>query len=78
VDPAEVVYNWGGTAMTEKGTWIGRDGRFAPASALAAFNAANAATIGTDAGWTPTLRTVVLPTVVVPVVVRLTAGARLL
>ncbi len=78
VNPADIVHNWGGTAMTEKGTWIGQDGRFAPASALAAFNAANTATIGTDAGWTPSLRTVVLPTVVVPVVVRLTAGARLL
>ncbi|GAA5187876.1 pectate lyase [Rugosimonospora acidiphila] len=79
VDPSKVVYNWGGTAMTEKGTWIGQGRRFSPASALAAFNAANpTAVIGTDAGWTPTLRTLVLPTAVVPVVVGLTAGTKLL
>ncbi|HEY2672925.1 MAG TPA: polysaccharide lyase family 1 protein [Rugosimonospora sp.] len=78
VDPADIVYNWGGTAMTEKGTWIRQNGTFAPASALADYNAVGTPTIGTDAGWTPTLRTLVLPTVVVPVVVRLTAGTHLL
>jgi pectate lyase len=78
VDPADIVYNWGGTAMTERGTWIRQNGAFAPASALADYNAVGTPTIGTDAGWTPTLRTLVLPTVVVPVVVRLTAGTHLL
>ncbi|MFD9738710.1 pectinesterase family protein [Umezawaea sp. NPDC059074] len=50
--PEQAVYNWGGTAMTERGTLV--DGR--PTSLLAAFNAANPATpLGSDAGWTPTL-----------------------
>jgi pectate lyase len=78
VDTATIVHNWGGTAMTENGTWIGQNGRFAPASALAAYNAVGTPTIGTDAGWTPTLRQFVLPTLAVPVLVKLTAGAKLL
>jgi pectinesterase/pectate lyase len=50
--PEQAVYNWGGTAMTERGTLV--DGR--PTSLLAAFNAANPTKVlGTDAGWTPTL-----------------------
>jgi len=50
--PEQAVYNWGGTAMTERGTLV--DGR--PTSLLAAFNTANPTTpLGTDAGWTPTL-----------------------
>lgn len=46
------VYNWGGTAITERGTLV--DGR--PTSLLAAFNAANPTKVlGDDVGWTPTL-----------------------
>lgn len=73
----EMVFDWGGTAITEKGTWIrtGRD-RPAPASALAAYNASHDPDLGADAGWTPALRAgPVLPTPLVPIVAGLLAGA---
>lgn len=77
VEPAELLYDWGGTAITEKGSWVrsGR-GRARPTSLLAAYNAANETALGADAGWRPTLRHgPVLPTVAVPVAVPLLAGA---
>ena len=58
VPVSDIVYNWGGTGMTEIGTMV-RVGTQAPqaVSVLAAFNTANpTAVLGTDAGWTPTLR----------------------
>lgn len=46
----DLIYNWGGTAITEVGTLV--DGR--PVDALDAFNAANpTAQLAGDAGWTP-------------------------
>jgi pectate lyase len=75
--PADIVHDWGGTVMTEKGTWIrSADGRVALAGALAAYNASHDPDIGGDAGWTPTLRAGrVLPAPLVPLAVRLLAGA---
>ncbi|MBO0870684.1 MAG: polysaccharide lyase family 1 protein, partial [Micromonosporaceae bacterium] len=75
VDPASVVHYWGGTAMTEKGTLVYRDGALTPISLLAAYNAANSQQIGTDAGWTPLLRNTLVPTIAVPPLVALSAGA---
>ncbi|MEV6237617.1 pectinesterase family protein [Lentzea sp. NPDC051838] len=50
--PEKIVYNWGGTAITDTGNLV--DGR--PVSLVDAYNAANPAKrLGTDAGWTPTL-----------------------
>lgn len=46
----ELLYNWGGTAVTAKGNLV--DGR--PTDVLAAFNAANPdKRLAPDAGWTP-------------------------
>jgi pectate lyase len=75
VDPASVVHYWGGTAMTEKGTLVYHDGAVTATSLLDAYNAANSQQIGDDAGWTPQLRTTVLPTIAVPLLVVLSAGA---
>lgn len=72
-----VIRDWGGTAMTERGTWV-RLGTAPPRpmSLLAAYNATHDPDIAPDAGWTPTLRPGhVLPAPVVPVVVALLAGA---
>lgn len=77
VDPDEIVFDWGGNAITEKGTWVrsGR-GRPAPVSALAAYNATHDPDLGADAGWTPALRACdPLPTPLVPLVAGLLAGA---
>lgn len=76
-DPASVIANWGGTAITERGTWV-RTGRGIgrPMSLLAAHNAANDPPLGGDIGWVPQLRRgPVLPAVAVPYVVRVLAGA---
>jgi pectate lyase len=75
VTPDLVVHYWGGTAMTEKGTLLFAGGRVTETSLLAAYNAAHDPDIGTDAGWTPTLHTVVLRAAVVPVLVTLAAGS---
>ncbi|HZO63791.1 MAG TPA: hypothetical protein VFB74_02205 [Kribbellaceae bacterium] len=72
-----VVFDWGGTVMTEKGTWV-RAGTPFPRqmSLLEAYNATHDPDIGSDAGWTPVLRAgPVLPAPAVPVIVLLLAGA---
>ncbi|NDL57349.1 pectate lyase family protein [Phytoactinopolyspora mesophila] len=76
-DASEVIYDWGGTAITEKGTWadLGR-GKARPVSLLDEFNAINTPGLGDDAGWTPVLRRgPVLPAIAVPAVVSKSAGA---
>jgi pectate lyase len=73
-----IVYDWGGTAMTEKGTWV-RAGKSLPrpVSVLAAYNATHDPDLGTDAGWTPSLRAAPpVPAPLVPLIVELLAGAR--
>jgi len=74
----DFVFNWGGTVMTEKGTLMqtGR-GPIKPVNLLAAYNAAFDPDIAPDAGWTPTLRTRLDPTILVPILVGLFAGAKL-
>jgi pectate lyase len=74
----DFVFNWGGTVMTEKGTLLQTGhGPIRPVNLLAAYNAAFDPDIAPDAGWTPTLRTRLDPTLLVPVLVGLFAGAKL-
>jgi pectate lyase len=78
IDPADVIGEFNGTAITELDTWarIGGEGTSQPISMLDAFNAANDPPLGNDVGWTPELRRgPVLPARVVPAVVTLLAGA---
>jgi pectate lyase len=78
VDPAEIIAEFDGTAITEIGTWArtGGHGIGQPISLLDAYNAVNDPQLGDDVGWTPELRRgPVLPAFVVPVVVTLQAGA---
>ncbi|MEU7752557.1 pectate lyase [Micromonospora sp. NPDC049171] len=77
LDPADLLYDWGGTALTERGSWVRRGGGPArPVDLLAAYNATHDPDLGADAGWTPTLRRdPVLPTPLVPLVVNPLAGA---
>ncbi|MFV2019576.1 polysaccharide lyase family 1 protein [Micromonospora sp. LOL_023] len=74
---ADLLYDWGGTVVTEQGNWVAEGRRpLRPASLLDAYNAVNEPDLGADAGWTPTLRHgPVLPAVAVPLYTRLTAGA---
>ncbi len=77
--PADaIIRDWGGTAMTEKGTWV-RVGKSPPRpmSLLAAYNANHDPDLGADAGWTPSLRAAPpVPAPLVPLIVELLAGAR--
>lgn len=77
VDPAEVISEFDGTAITEIGTWARTGSGLArPVSMLDAYNAVNDPQLGDDVGWTPQLRRgPVLPAWLVPVVVTLRAGA---
>ena len=71
-----VVFDWGGTVLTEIGT-LARVGtqKPVPVSLLAEYNATHDPDIGADAGWVPTLRTRVDPTAAVPGIVSASAGA---
>lgn len=70
IAPEKIVYNWGGTAITDTGNLL--DGK--PASLVDAYNTANPALrLGTDAGWTPTLNRGLEPA---HRVARLDAGAQ--
>jgi pectate lyase len=73
----DLLYDWGGTTLTEKGSWVAADGRLLrPASLLQAYNASHDPDLGDSAGWTPTLRRgLVLPTVLVPLATSVLAGA---
>ncbi|MFD6260770.1 polysaccharide lyase family 1 protein [Micromonospora chalcea] len=75
--PADLLYDWGGTALTERGSWVRQGDRLPrPVSLLAAYNAAHDPDLGGDAGWTPTLRAArPLPTPLVPLAVDAFAGA---
>ena len=74
----DFVFNWGGTVMTERGTLAQTGhGPIQPVNLLAAYNAAFDPDIAPDAGWTPTLRTRLDPTIVVPLLVGLLAGPKL-
>ncbi|GII78251.1 pectate lyase [Sphaerisporangium rufum] len=75
VDPGEIIYNWGGTAIHVTGTLVRTGGRVRPVDVLAAHNATHDPDLGSDVGWTPTLVRRVDPAVVVPVTVPLWAGA---
>ncbi|MFF0366173.1 polysaccharide lyase family 1 protein [Micromonospora sp. NPDC005087] len=77
VDPGDLLYDWGGTALTERGTWVRQGGGPArPVDLLAAYNAGHDPDLGADAGWTPTLRRgPVLPAPLVPLLVGPLAGA---
>ncbi len=73
-----LIYDWAGTKITEKGTWV-RAGRNLPrpVSLLAAYNATHDPDLGADAGWTPSLRSAPpVPAPIVPLLVELLAGAR--
>ncbi|MER7894007.1 pectate lyase [Micromonospora sp. NPDC094482] len=77
VDPADLIHDWGGTAITERGSWLRQGaGPARPVELLAAYNAAHEPDLAPDAGWTPTLRHgPVLPAPLVPPVVDALAGA---
>jgi pectate lyase len=79
VDAAEIVHYWGGTALTERGTWVRQGSSFArPAGLLDAYNLAHDLDLGTDAGWMPTLRAgPVLPAPAAGWLVPMLAGPRL-
>ncbi|MDI5941736.1 pectate lyase [Micromonospora sp. DH15] len=73
----DLLYDWGGTAVTTRGNWVRADGdRARPVDLVAAYNATHDPDLGTDAGWTPALRHgQVLPAPLVPLVVGALAGA---
>jgi pectate lyase len=76
VDPADVIGEFDGTAITELGTWVRTGSGFGrPASILDAYNAVNDPPLGDDVGWTPELRRgPVLVAPLVPGYVSLLAG----
>jgi pectate lyase len=77
VADGDLIKYWKGTRITVKGTLVQvGSGPARPVDLVAAYNAAYDPDLTPDAGWTPTLRTRLDPTILVPVIVKATAGAR--
>ena len=77
IAPEDVIFDWGGTVITEKGTWARVGDTFPrPVNLLEAYNATHDPDLGADAGWVPTLRAGrPLPAPAVPIIVNILAGA---
>ncbi|WP_433718519.1 pectate lyase family protein [Actinoplanes sp. CA-051413] len=77
VGDGDLLKYWKGTKITAKGTLV-QVGSQAPRAVdlVAAYNAAYDPDFAADAGWVPTLRTRLDPTVLVPVIVKAAAGSR--
>ncbi|TDC84947.1 pectate lyase [Micromonospora sp. KC606] len=77
ITAGNLLHDWGGTAVTTRGNWVRAHGGLPrPVDLVAAYNAAHDPDLGSDAGWTPRLRTgAVLPAPAVPLVVGALAGA---
>ncbi|MCY1138264.1 polysaccharide lyase family 1 protein [Actinoplanes sp. Pm04-4] len=77
VPASDVIAYWKGTRITAIGSLVQVSGRVPrPVDLVAEYNAAHDPDLAPDAGWTPTLRTQVHPTIAVPVVVAAGAGIR--
>ena len=77
VPAANIIHYWKGTRITALGSLVqvgSHPGR--PVDLVAAYNAAYDPDLTPDAGWVPTLRLRVDPTVAVPLLVSATVGAR--
>jgi pectate lyase len=73
---ANVIHYWKGTRITAIGTLVQEQGQWPrPVDLVAEYNAAHDPDLTPDAGWTPTLRTRLDPTALVPLIVGVTAGA---
>ncbi|MER7459294.1 pectate lyase [Micromonospora sp. NPDC126480] len=77
ITAADLLYDWGGTAVTTRGNVVDpADGPARPVDLVAAYNAEHEPDLSPDAGWTPVLRHgPVLPAAAVPFVVGAFAGA---
>ncbi|MBP2702796.1 pectate lyase [Microbispora sp. RL4-1S] len=75
VDPAGLLHDWGGTALTSTGNLLRVGGKVSPIDLVSVYNAAHDPDLGADAGWTPTLHTAVDPAASVPREVSRHAGA---
>jgi pectate lyase len=74
VDPAGLLFDWGGTALTARDNVVRVGGRTAPVDLIAVYNAAHDPDFGTDAGWTPTLHTRIDNPNLLRIIVPLRAG----
>ncbi len=74
VTPDLLVHDWGGTAVTVRGTLVNGWSPRHQVDLVAAYNATHDPDLGASAGWTPVLHTRIDPTAVVPAVVALWAG----
>ena len=61
MNPATLLHDWGGTALTARENVARIDGRLQPIDLIGVYNAANDPDLGTDAGWTPTRYTKIDP-----------------
>jgi pectate lyase len=78
VDPALLIFDWGGTTLTARDHFLrARNGRLTPIDLIATYNAANDPDLGSDAGWTPTLHTRIDRPSAVPHLVTHKAGSGL-
>jgi pectate lyase len=75
VEPADFLFDWGGTAIHATGTMVNGVLPRNRVDVVAAYNAAHDPDFSSDVGWTPTLHTRIDPPQVVPLLVAAGAGA---
>ncbi|MER7167126.1 pectate lyase [Micromonospora sp. NPDC000207] len=77
ITAADLLYDWGGTAVTTRGNWVRESGSLPrPVDLVGAYNDRFDPDLNPDAGWTPTLRAgPVLPAPLVASTVPALAGA---
>ena len=61
VDPAKLLYDWGGTAITTRNDVLRVGGTVSRIDLVAVYNAAEDPDLSPDAGWTPALHTGIDP-----------------
>jgi pectate lyase len=76
IDPADLLFDWGGTTLTARDNHLlARSRILSPVDLIAVYNAAHDPDLGTDAGWTPTMHTRIHSPESVPHLVSRHAGA---
>jgi pectate lyase len=75
IDPADLLFDWGGTTLTARDNFLLGNRRLSRVDLIAVYNAVHDPDLGTDAGWTPTMHTRIHPADSVPRLVSRHAGA---
>ena len=75
IDPSKIIKDWKGTTIYENGSVVQRKLWIQKVDLVEAFNASNSIQLTENVNWQPTLYRNIQPTLLIPTVVKLHAGA---